>query len=69
MTNQDYESVKKKLIEMNTAARDLGVNDKIDDPFLSLAFMSLPVIPDLKLTDRGLFDVKTFAPTEIEVKK
>ena len=31
------------------------------DPFISLSFMALPVIPSLRLTDRGLFDVDTFA--------
>jgi len=67
MTNQEYKTVEAKLIEMNKYARDFGVNKEIDDPFLSLAFMSLPVIPDLKLTDRGLFDVLTFRPTDIEV--
>jgi len=69
MTNQEFNQVKDKLIQMNKAARELGVNKKIDDPFLSLAFMSLPVIPDLKLTDKGLFDVKLFMPTKIEVSE
>ena len=32
-----------------------------DDPFISLSFMALPVIPSLRLTDRGLFDVDTLA--------
>lgn len=67
MTNQEYKTVEQKLIEMNKVARELGVRKEIDDPFLSLAFMSLPVIPDLKLTDRGLFDVVKFGPTDIEV--
>jgi adenine deaminase len=69
MTNQEFNQVKDKLIQMNKAARELGVNNNIDDPFLSLAFMSLPVIPDLKLTDKGLFDVKQFMPTKIEVSE
>ena len=30
------------------------------DPFISLSFMALPVIPSLRLTDRGLFDVDAF---------
>lgn len=68
MTNQPYRVVEQKLISMQKAARKLGVNEKVDDPFLSLAFMSLPVIPDLKLTDKGLFDVTAFRPIEIEVE-
>jgi len=68
MTNQDIDTVCEKLKKMEHEARQLGVTKQVDDPFLSLAFMSLPVIPDLKLTDRGLFDVTTFSPTEIEVE-
>ena len=34
------------------------------DPFTSLSFLALPVIPELRLTDRGLFDVTAFAPVE-----
>ena len=30
------------------------------NPFLTLSFLSLPVIPDLKITDKGLFDVVSF---------
>lgn len=69
MTNTDFEQVVSKLSQMNKQARALGVKKTIDDPFVSLAFMSLPVIPDLKVTDKGLFDVKNFKPTSIEVNK
>ena len=68
MTNHEFGVVQTKLEKMDKAARKLGVNKKVDDPFLSLAFMSLPVIPDLKLTDFGLFDVTTFKPISIEVE-
>jgi adenine deaminase len=40
------------------ASRDLGV--VLDDPFMALSFLALPVIPALKLTDRGLVDVDRF---------
>jgi adenine deaminase len=53
---------------MDQAALELGVNPNVDDPFLTLAFMALPVIPDLKLTDKGLFDVTLFKPIRIEVE-
>ena len=36
-------------------------------PFMTLSFLALPVIPDLKMTDKGLFDVQKFAFTEVEV--
>ena len=40
------------------AAAAIGM--EIPAPFMTLAFMALPVIPKLKLTDKGLFDVDTF---------
>lgn len=41
------------------AAKMLKITDKID-PFLSLAFLPLPVIPEIRITDSGLFDVTEF---------
>ena len=66
--SQDYKTVEQTLIEMEEQARNLGVNESVDDPFISLAFMSLAVIPELKVTDKGLFDVKTFKPISLEVE-
>lgn len=48
-----------------TAQEALGVQNEAD-PILSLSFMSLEVIPELKLTDRGLFDVTAFAFIPLE---
>jgi len=67
MTNQDSDIIENKLKHMHQVAYDMGVPRSLDDPFLSLAFMSLPVIPDLKITDTGYFDVVAFEPTTIEV--
>jgi adenine deaminase len=44
--------------ECTDSAHDLGC--KLKDPFMTLSFLCLPVIPELKLTDRGLVDVKAF---------
>lgn len=44
--------------ELKAASRAIGCT--LDEPFLQLAFLSLPVIPSLKLTDRGLVDVDRF---------
>ena len=66
MTNNEIEEVNKKLMSLEKAAHEMGVSKDVDDPFLSLAFMSLPVIPELKLTDQCLFDVVQFKPVEIE---
>ena len=44
----------------------LGVHENID-PFMALCFMALPVIPNLKLTDTGLFDVNAFRTVPVEI--
>ena len=41
-----------------TTAYGLGVSEGID-PFMTLSFMALPVIPSLRITTRGVFDVTT----------
>lgn len=41
---------------------------RLQAPFMVLSFLALPVIPELKITDLGLFDVSQFAFTEIQVK-
>lgn len=46
--------------ELYEYARKVGVNKGVD-PFLSLAFLPLPVIPEIRITDNGLFDVTTFS--------
>jgi adenine deaminase len=46
------------IAECIDAAHRLGC--KLEDPFMTLSFLCLPVIPELKLTDRGLVDVKAF---------
>ena len=40
------------------AAREFGTT--LDDPFMTLSFLALPVIPELKITDKGLVDVARF---------
>lgn len=58
MSDQPIERVHQELEMLLEQARELGVRPEFD-PFLTLAFLSLPVIPDLKLTDYGLVDVNT----------
>lgn len=60
MSDEPVEVIRDKAESINTKAWDLmGVNRDLD-PFMTLAFLSLPVIPELKLTARGLFDVIAF---------
>jgi len=54
-----FEEVRAALTELRAAARRLGV--ALEEPFLQLAFLCLPVIPHLKITDRGMVDVDRFA--------
>lgn len=59
MSEQSLEAVDKSLNVLLEKAYDCGVS-KDFDPFMTLAFLALPVIPSLKLTDMGLFDVNRF---------
>ena len=66
MTKRSLDEVAKEISKMTRIAHDeLGVSEKID-PFMTLSFMALPVIPRLKLTDSGLFDVAKFEFVPIE---
>ena len=58
MCDSPAEYVEDKLIEMKAQARLLGVPDGID-PFMTLAFGALPVIPKLRILTKGLADVDT----------
>src|SRR5690606_25263933 len=58
MSLQPFETVADKLRHLREAAKALGCT--LSEPFLQVAFLALPVIPHLKLTDRGLFDVDKF---------
>lgn len=69
MSDQSGEWVEQKLSSLHKTAFDiLGVNRRID-PLMTLCFMSLPVIPELKITDMGLFDVNQFAFVPLEAEK
>lgn len=52
--------------EIDAMAKELGSSLKA--PFMTLSFMALLVIPDLKLSDKGLFSGKSFAFTDLEVE-
>jgi adenine deaminase len=66
MSDQSGEWVNERLGAIHDAAhRRLGVKAELE-PAMSLCFMSLAVIPDLKITDMGLFDGKKFAFIPIE---
>jgi adenine deaminase len=58
MSLEPFEVVRDTLIGLRAAARSLGVT--LEEPFLQLAFLCLPVIPHLKITDHGMVDVDRF---------
>jgi len=51
-------SFEQALEKLLAAVRDLGCS--LPEPFIQLAFIALPVIPHLKITPKGLFDVDKF---------
>ncbi|TVQ58544.1 MAG: adenine deaminase [Rhodobacteraceae bacterium] len=59
MSLEPFETVREALVGLRAAARSLGVT--LEEPFLQLSFLALPVIPHLKITDRGMVDVDRFA--------
>lgn len=65
ISNKSVEEVMLKMNSLKKAAKSIG--SVMDDPFMMLAFMSLPVIPELKLTDKGLVDVREFQFTSVFV--
>ncbi|MDA0159564.1 adenine deaminase [Solirubrobacter ginsenosidimutans] len=65
MADEAPELVADQLDAVTTAVRELGC--AVPAPFMAMSFLALPVIPQLKLTDRGLVDVDTFAFTDVFV--
>ncbi len=58
MSLEPFEAVHAGLMPLRRAARELGCT--LPEPFLQVAFLPLPVIPHLKITDLGVFDVDRF---------
>lgn len=56
ISDKDFDYVVKHCDELNEAVKNLGCG--LDDAFMTMGFLSLPVIPELKITDKGLFSTK-----------
>ncbi|MBP8034244.1 MAG: adenine deaminase [Bacteroidia bacterium] len=65
MTNQAAEEVAEAYTKLDKRAKALG--SKLRAPYMSLSFMALLVIPELKLSDKGLFNGKRFEFTNVFV--
>ena len=59
MSDQPYEKVAEQLLHLHKQLEEV-VDHQSQNLFMVLSFLCLPVIPDIKLTDKGLFDVKKF---------
>ncbi|KQT18581.1 adenosine deaminase [Chryseobacterium sp. Leaf404] len=66
MTDLPAEEVAELYIKLDRRAKELG--SKLRAPYMSLSFMALLVIPELKLSDKGLFNGKSFEFTDVFVK-
>ncbi len=66
MTDEHAEIVAGKYLELDKLVKRAG--SELSSPFMTLSFMSLLVIPELKLGNKGLFDVNTFNFTDIYVE-
>jgi adenine deaminase len=62
MTTDSCEQAAADYRRVTEMARSCGC--RLGAPFMALSFLALPVIPNLKLTDRGLFDGRRFAPVD-----
>ncbi len=58
MSQDPISTVRDRIEHLIHAAREMGA--KLHDPFMTLSFLALPVIPALKITDKGLVDVARF---------
>jgi adenine deaminase len=58
MSEKSMETVRTKMQTLIAAAQEIG--SSLKDPFMTLGFLALPVIPRLKITDKGLVDVEKF---------
>ncbi len=65
MSSSSPEEVVSRTGELTARARKMGVKDHYE-PFMTLAFLSLAVIPELKVLDRGLFNLKKFSFVPLE---
>ncbi len=63
MSDADGYAVAQSYQKLAAAARQLG--SPLHDPFMTMSFMALLVIPEIKISDRGLFDGKKFKPAKL----
>lgn len=65
MSEYNYMKVHNQLVELKKSLGEIGFTSNFN-PFLTLSFLALPVIPELKITDIGLFKFKTFSNIPVQ---
>lgn len=65
MSEKKVEEVEEEIKKLNKLAKELG--SSLKSPFMSLSFISLPVVPELGLTDLGLVDVLDYKIIDLEI--
>ena len=65
MSNVSCETMAQQYLQLTSLCRALGCH--LTAPFMTLSFMALPVIPSLKISDKGLFDVEKFDFVSVSV--
>lgn len=65
MSENSYLEAQEQLNNLNKTLKAIGFN-KDFNPFLTLSFLTLPVIPEIKLTDTGLFEFKSFSHIKVQ---
>lgn len=68
LSELSYEDVYSQMKNLKEALREIGAS-AIFDPFLSLSFLALPVIPHLKMTHLGLFEFSSYSPISVDAIK
>ncbi len=66
MSDRSAEFVREKQARLNAIAKTLG--SKIDDPYMAMSFLTLPPIPEIRITDRGIIDAVKFKIVPLFVK-
>ena len=66
MSDRSSEFVQEKLTTLNSIAKSLG--SKLEDPYMAMSFLTLPPIPEIRITDRGIIDAVKFKVVPLFVK-
>ncbi|MBU2530329.1 MAG: adenine deaminase [Elusimicrobia bacterium] len=66
MSDRSAEFVQEKLLRLNAAAEALG--STLEDPYMAMSFLTLPPIPEIRITDRGIIDAFKFKVVPLFVK-